>query len=154
MLPKSFIETISKTEEDTSFIAKKLSKCLQKQDVILFYGDVGAGKTVFARALIRALYQNEAMEVVSPTFTLVNVYDQKTPHIWHFDLYSIKHEDEIYELGWDVALTSDIMLVEWAEKLIQNIPENALSIHFKTDGRNRILSFYGNEECQKRISDL
>jgi len=144
-------ETISKSEQETKIIAKNLSQLLKNKDVVLLYGDVGLGKTVFLRALIRELYGKPELEVTSPTFNLVNVYDQMMPHIWHFDLYRIKYEDELYELGWNEALSDNITLVEWAEKLKDHVPENALSIYFTLEGMNRKLSFHGNKNWQERI---
>lgn len=151
MLKKIIHETISKTESDTNEIAKKLANIVENGDVILLYGDVGMGKTVFSRALIRALYGMPEMEVTSPTFNLVNVYDRKMPHIWHFDLYRINCEDELYELGWEEALISNIVIVEWAEKLIENLPKKALELHFSLSEGHRKVIFKGDDDWKKRL---
>jgi tRNA threonylcarbamoyladenosine biosynthesis protein TsaE len=97
--------------------AVSLAAALRPGDVLFLQGDLGAGKTVFARALIRALAGDAQLNVPSPTFTLVQTYD--TPHgpLSHFDLYRLKDPEEIYEIGWEEALSGGIMVVEWPERL-------------------------------------
>jgi len=115
-------------EQETAEIAARLAPGLKPGDILCLRGDLGAGKTVFARALVRALAGDPALEVPSPTFTLVQTYDTKQGPLWHFDLYRIEEEEEIYELGWEEALAGAITLVEWPERLDSLTPRNRLEI--------------------------
>lgn len=105
------------TAEELAARAARLAAQLRAGDVIFLYGDLGAGKTFFARALIRALCGDPALPVPSPTFTLVQTYDTPAGPLWHFDLYRLQDPEEIYETGWEEALSGAIMLVEWPERL-------------------------------------
>ncbi|MCI5059691.1 MAG: tRNA (adenosine(37)-N6)-threonylcarbamoyltransferase complex ATPase subunit type 1 TsaE [Alphaproteobacteria bacterium] len=98
-------------------IAKNLAKTVQIGDIYALKGDLGAGKTHFARAFIRSALNDTTLEVPSPTFTLVQLYESPQYPIWHFDLYRLEHSDEIYELGWEEAISGAVCLVEWPERL-------------------------------------
>src|SRR5476651_1643231 len=91
-------------EADTQAEAVRLAATMKAGDVLLLEGDLGSGKTVFARALIRALADDSSLEVPSPTFTLVQTYDTPRGTVWHFDLYRLEEPEEIYEIGWEEAL--------------------------------------------------
>lgn len=107
----------ARSEEDTAQIAASLAPLLRPGDTLLLHGPLGSGKTVFARALIRALTGEPGLEVPSPTFTLVQTYDTPVGELWHFDLYRLGKADEIYEIGWEEAQSGGISLVEWPERL-------------------------------------
>lgn len=104
-------------EAGVAALAARLSGRLGPGDVLFLRGDLGAGKTVFARALLRALCGDADLNVPSPTFTLVQTYECAHGLVWHFDLYRLKDPEEIYEIGWEDALSGAIMLVEWPERL-------------------------------------
>ena len=125
------------TEADLHKLAASLAKDLKTGDVVALQGDLGAGKTSFARGLINALSPVEE-EVPSPTFTLVQVYDAQDPAIWHFDLYRIEKHDDILELGWEEARRQGVALVEWPERLGTLLPKDRLeiSIDFTPDSDN------------------
>ncbi len=122
--------------------AAALAPCLRVGDVVLLEGDLGAGKTSFARACIRALAGAE-VEVPSPTFTLVQTYDMPPGPLWHFDLYRLTRAGEVYELGWEDALAEAIVLVEWPERLGDLRPADALTIRFAIEGDGRRVSMFG-----------
>lgn len=128
----------SNSEDDTRAFGEKLAALLRPGDVLCLYGDLGSGKTVLARAIIRALSANPGREVPSPTFTLVQNYDDVSPApLWHFDLYRVKDAEELYELGWEDALFGGILLIEWPERLEHLAPEDRLDIVFETTQQNR-----------------
>ena len=107
-------EIIIKNKEEMIAFAAKLAKASKKGDIIGLKGTLGAGKTFFASAFINALSKKK-IDVLSPTFNLV--YDYQTDHgqIYHFDLYRIKSEDELYNIGIEDALINGISLIEWPE---------------------------------------
>ncbi len=128
-------------EAATADLARRLASVLKPGDVIALRGDLGAGKTSFARALIRALSGADGAEreVPSPTFTLVQSYDTPVGRVHHFDLYRIASPDELTEIGWDEALADGIVLVEWPERAGTLVPHRRLDITlgFGAQGESR-----------------
>ena len=122
-------------EEDTDRLAQCLAPLLHGGDTILLEGSIGAGKTHFCRALIRARL-GVAEDVPSPTFTLVQTYDADV-EIWHADLYRLTHPDEARELGLDEAFEHAICLVEWPDRLGRDAPANAIRIRLVPQGAGR-----------------
>ncbi|MFT6676877.1 MAG: tRNA threonylcarbamoyladenosine biosynthesis protein TsaE [Sulfitobacter sp.] len=111
-------------------LAALLAPELTSGDVILLTGDVGAGKTHFARSLIQSLLETPE-DVPSPTFTLVQTYDTTTNEIWHADLYRLTSVFEVEELGLLEAFETAICLVEWPDRLGALAPDHALSLHLQ-----------------------
>jgi len=126
-------DIISKSEEDTIQCAKGLAATLKPPTIILLNGNLGMGKTVFARALIRQLCNNPTLEVISPTFTLLQTYETPNTTLHHYDLYRIEHPDEILELGWEDAAYDGITIVEWPERLGAYKPREYLDITLTND---------------------
>lgn len=116
------------TLADTEACAYRLAPRLLPGDVVLLSGPIGAGKSAFARALIRARLQNPDEEVPSPTFTIVQTYSDATAEIWHCDLYRLSHPQEAIELGLDEAFETAICLIEWPDRICALLPARALSI--------------------------
>ncbi len=115
--------------EATERLAQAMAGHLRAGDAILLEGPVGAGKTHFARALIRALQRHagaEPEDVPSPSFTLVQTYRAGDLEIWHADLYRLGDAGELTELGLDEAFEAALVLVEWPEKLGDLAPVDAL----------------------------
>jgi len=119
------------TLEDTEKLGQRLAEQLTPGDVLLLHGDLGAGKTTLARAIIRTLCPEEN-EVPSPTFTLVQHYDSLRGPLMHFDLYRVKHSEEIIDLGWHDALQG-IVLVEWPDRLGPLTPPRARHVRLFVD---------------------
>ena len=114
-------------------IADKIKKILSPGDVVFLYGEIGVGKTTFARLLINS-FENEKKlkksEVLSPTFNIVFEYEIKEFTIKHFDLYRLKNSNDIKNVGLFENLEQSITLIEWPE-LIINKPENRFDLFFK-----------------------
>lgn len=113
---------------ETADLAASLSGQLAAGDVVLLEGDMGAGKTHFARALIQSVMA-EPEDVPSPTFTLVQTYPTPNAEIWHADLYRLTSTLEIEELGLVEAFETAICLVEWPDRLGALSPDHALKLH-------------------------
>lgn len=118
-----------KSPGETNRIAQLIGSILQKGDVVLLEGEIGAGKTHFARALIQSL-QDTPEDVPSPTFTLIQTYDTQKGLIWHTDLYRLSAPEELNELGLIDAFETDICLVEWPDRLGNAHPRSALWLKF------------------------
>ena len=124
------------TEAETGRIAAAVGRVLASGDCVLLQGDLGAGKTAFARALIRSLAGDPDLIVPSPTFTLVQQYpfaaaDDPGRSIWHMDLWRLESPDEIHELGFEEAISRHISVIEWPERLGGLLPARALWLGIK-----------------------
>jgi len=117
----------------TEALAARLTPLLRAGDALLLSGDLGAGKSTFARALLRSLTGDPTLEVPSPTYTLQQTYSTRAGRVHHFDLWRLGSAAELTELGWEEAL-DDVILVEWPERLAEHTPEDALSIRFTITG--------------------
>jgi tRNA threonylcarbamoyl adenosine modification protein YjeE len=116
----------------TEALAYKLAPLLRRGDMLALQGDLGAGKTAFARPLLRAL--GVTGEVPSPAYTLVQHYETAAFPVYHFDLYRLKDASELDELGWDDAMADGVMLVEWPEHAGNRLPDNRLTLRFALNG--------------------
>ncbi len=103
-------------EQGMERLAADIAALLHPRDLVTLSGDLGSGKTRFARAIIRILAQDPGLDVPSPTFTLMQAYDGSKGPIIHADFYRLKSGDELVELGWDEATDDALVLVEWAER--------------------------------------
>ncbi len=133
-------------ETATAALAARIATVAIPADVIALKGDLGTGKTAFARAFIRACGNQD--EVPSPTFTLVQVYDAGPTEIWHFDLYRIRSPEEAWELGIEDAFIAGISLIEWPERLGRLLPDRRLELRFTFGdgpGARRIVMDPGKE---------
>lgn len=127
----------------TEALAARLAARVRPGDAILLQGPLGAGKTAFARAFLRAVTKNSALDVPSPSYTLVQTYETPLGPIHHFDLWRLDGPGAVVELGWD-ELTSDIVLVEWPERLGDLRPQGALEIILSSTGEHsRIAALSG-----------
>jgi tRNA threonylcarbamoyladenosine biosynthesis protein TsaE len=130
-------DVILPNQTATERLAAALAVQARPGDVILLSGDLGAGKTHFARAFINALTPTPE-EVPSPTFTLVQTYDAAVEgapvEIWHFDLYRLKSPDETLELGIEEAFAEGIALVEWPDRLGSLKPREHLELRLAITG--------------------
>src|ERR1700733_4030737 len=127
----------------TEALAARLAAIARAGDCILLEGPLGAGKTAFARAFLRAAAGDPAMEVPSPSFTLVQIYDTKIGSVFHYDLWRLDGSDSLTELDWEDALDG-VVLVEWPDRLGVLRPDNALTITLRLrDGEARGATLVG-----------
>jgi tRNA threonylcarbamoyladenosine biosynthesis protein TsaE len=156
-------------------LARSLTGLLQAGDVVFLIGDLGAGKTTFARGLINALppVGDKGVghtgpdgvgsgdgagdeEVPSPTFTLVQIYERRPAPIWHVDLYRLERPEEVEELGLEEAAREAITLIEWPDRLGQRIPVDRLEVQLSygedANARSVVLTGYGS--WRKRLSAI
>ena len=127
-------------ERATEALGATLAGRLRIGDVVGLKGDLGAGKTTLARAIIRAAAGDRELIVPSPTFTLVEVYETPRGSFWHFDLYRLEAAEQVYELGWEEALAEGIALVEWPERLGKLLPKHlSVTMELADDGRLALL---------------
>ncbi len=134
-----------------SHLASSFARLLKAADTLLLLGDIGSGKTFFARKVIQRMMLNQGVsveEVPSPTFTIVQVYDLIIPTVWHFDLYRLSSFEEIIELGLEDAFDSGISLIEWPDQMGPYIPKRNISIAFHQgkadfDSRTIVIEFHG-----------
>ena len=120
--------------EATGRLAGRLAPLLRPGDAVLLEGPLGAGKSAFARALLRALAGDPTLEVPSPSFTLVQSYELPSGfEVHHFDLYRLSGPADLTELGWDEARRG-VVLVEWPERLGPLRPAEALTLTLAQGG--------------------
>ena len=129
----------AKTEDDTATIARTIADMLPPRAVVCLSGPMGSGKTSFCRALIRHVLKNPDEVVPSPTYSLVQTYDDGA--IWHFDLYRLDHPEDIYDVGWEEALTAPLCLIEWPEMAGDLLPRQSINITLEaTDDTSRVIT--------------
>lgn len=129
-------QLLTQSTEETETVGEKLAALLlaseRKQAFIALYGDMGVGKTAFVRGFARAL---GIKAVKSPTYTVVNEYLSGVIPVFHFDMYRIEDEDDLYSIGFDDYISRyGYMVLEWSEKIPDAIPDDAIRVTIeKTD---------------------
>ena len=146
-------DTVLPDAAATAALAARLAPLATVRDVVALRGTLGSGKTSFARAFIAAR-AGRAVDVPSPTFTLVQAYDLPGGAIWHFDLYRLARADDAIELGIDEAFATAISLIEWPERLGDLLPAQRLdlALAFEAEGRRAVLA--AGDGWQQRLADL
>lgn len=132
--------------EDTKSLACYIASIVDIGNVVLLKGQLGSGKTAFTRFFVDSLAADA--HVSSPTFSLINVYAGNGYEIWHYDLYRVKHREELYELGIDDALANSITVIEWPELIEKEISNDGIVISLAnkgdSDDREASISLLGN----------
>jgi N-acetylmuramate 1-kinase len=134
----------------TERLGEDLARALKKGDVLALSGDLGAGKSTLARALIRAIANDPELDVPSPTFTLVQSYELRIL-VSHFDLYRLKEPDELDELGLDEAAAQGIALIEWPERAGSRLPMNVIRLELSEEAQGRKAVISGSQDSIERI---
>lgn len=131
--PQRRKEHITHSEKETFLLAKKLSQNFKGKEVVFLMGELGTGKTIFAKGLAAGLGLEDFHQVCSPSYTLVNIYQGKYT-IFHIDLYRLGKDSEIMDLGWEDYLGQGVIIVEWAEKVKFDL--DAIRISFRMGKNN------------------
>jgi len=137
-------------EAATDRLGDDLASALRAGDVVALHGDLGAGKSSLARAIIRAIAGDRDLDVPSPTFTLVQSYSLRIP-VHHFDLYRLSGPEELEELGFTEALSEGIVLVEWPERAPEAFAE-AITVHLRESGQGREAEIEAPKVAAERIA--
>ena len=136
-------------EEELTALAQKLAAFLEPYDFLAFYGDLGAGKTTFIRAMAEKL---GIEDVTSPTFTLVQEHAGKLP-FFHFDAYRLADAEELYAIGFiDYLKRGGVIAMEWCENVPSALPAERLEIHISGSGaQGRDIKFIA---CSPRYTHI
>ena len=125
------MQFVSHSTQETEQFGEEVAKSLRGGDVLAFTGSLGMGKTAFTRGLARGLGCRG--RVTSPTFTIVNEYDGKTP-LFHFDMYRLGSSDELFDIGWDDYLArGGVCAVEWSERVSDALPDDTIYVDIARD---------------------
>ena len=133
----------SSSVEQTEQFALKFAQKLKSGDVVAFTGGLGMGKTAFVRGALQAFGD---CDVSSPTFAIVNHY-RCTPDIYHFDMYRVKGEDDLYSTGfYDYLDAGGILFIEWSENIRELLPDDTIYVHIEPwDDGGRKITVEGDE---------
>ncbi len=140
-------------EAATARMGRAIGAILEPGEAVCLGGPLGAGKSVLARALIRALAPLER-DVPSPTYTLAQFYDGARFPIVHFDLYRLASADEAFEIGVAEALRDGAAVIEWAERLGHHLPPDRLDVTIEIDGEARRARLSPEGRWEGRALDL
>jgi len=130
-------EYLTSSERETFLLAKKLAEGFKGQEVVFLIGELGAGKTIFAKGIAAGLRIKDVHQVCSPSYTLVNIYQAKYT-IFHIDLYRLGKNSEIMDLGWEDYLGHGVIIVEWAEKIKFSLDAIYVTIRIEEGDKRRI----------------
>lgn len=150
-------DTLSETidlpdEAATAALAADLAACVEAGDLVALSGGLGAGKTTFARHFLRALADDPALEVPSPTFTIVQSYATPRLAVAHIDLYRLSGGEELDEIGLRDALRDGAALIEWPERACDSLPDDRLTIAFEITGAGRRAAIGGSGGLAARFA--
>lgn len=129
-------EIVSRTLEDTAQIAAMLAKKVNPGCVVALVGQMGAGKTAFSKAFAKALGINQTVN--SPTFNILNTYDDGRIPMYHFDAYRIEESEEMYEIGFEEYIYGNgVCVIEWADVIKDILPRNYILVKIDVFGENK-----------------
>jgi tRNA threonylcarbamoyladenosine biosynthesis protein TsaE len=125
------LSVTTRSEEETTLVAERVGSLLRAGDVVVLAGELGTGKTVFAKGIARALGITEP--VVSPSFTLVRQYDGALP-LAHVDVYRLDHLQELHDIGFDDLFDdAGVTIVEWGDRVGAMLPGDRLEVSLRAD---------------------
>jgi tRNA threonylcarbamoyladenosine biosynthesis protein TsaE len=132
---KMLLSSYEALEDFVDFVLSKFSDV----GVICLHGNLGVGKTTFARYAIQKILDNDQILVTSPTFNIMQIYEgpskngNKNKIVYHYDLYRLKSLEEVYELGIEETINQGINIIEWPELLLNHLPAETLHIMMEFD---------------------
>lgn len=143
------MEFVTHSPEETESLGQRLAQGLRGGEILAYLGDLGAGKTAFTRGLARGL--GIPMQVTSPTYTIVNEYEGGRLPLFHFDMYRLSSEEDLFDIGWeDYLLRKGVCAVEWSENAAAAM-EGAIWIRLeKLSENSRKITIEGGD----RFADL
>ena len=144
-------EWTTRSERGTRLLARRLAETFRGDEIVLLTGELGAGKTVFAKGIAAGLGLRDSRQVVSPTFTLINVYRARVP-IHHLDLYRLSDRSEIRDLGFEDAIGEAVILIEWGERVGFPLPAIRVHLEVRPDGSRRIRIEHPPRSKKSRIA--
>ena len=152
MEQKKSIQIITGSAQETFAFARKIGERLREGDILALSGELGSGKTCFTGGLARGLGVSENYQITSPTFTLINEYPAKYK-LYHFDVYRLNSYSDLEDLGYEEYFSGKgIVVIEWAEKIIQIIPEIAIFFKFEyIDENKRKITIKGPQQRLKEL---
>ena len=138
--------------EETAALGARLGRLLLPGDFVALVGELGAGKTQFAKGVAAGLGVDPATPVTSPTYTILNIYPGRLP-LYHFDLYRLQGPEEVAELGFEEYFDgTGACVVEWAERLARETPAELLTVTLHhADAGSRSVCFTGTGERGARL---
>jgi tRNA threonylcarbamoyladenosine biosynthesis protein TsaE len=141
----------TRSERGTRLVARRMASSFRGDEIVFLIGELGAGKTVFAKGIAAGLGLKNTRLVCSPSFTLINVYQARVP-ILHLDLYRLAGRAEIRDLGFEDSIGEAVILVEWGERI--DFPLEGIHVHIDVapDGTRRIRIEYPSAKKKKRPS--
>lgn len=144
---------ISKSPKETMIVAKAISRILKGSEIICLYGELGSGKTVFAKGLAEGLGIKQD-KVVSPSFVLIREYHKARLPLYHFDLYRLKSPGDIVALGYEEYFFSDgLCVIEWPDRLGNLLPAEFIKVKIEVRGKNkRLISIDTRGDSYKELS--
>jgi tRNA threonylcarbamoyl adenosine modification protein YjeE len=150
-MPSSSVRILLPDPAATDRLGDDIAAALRPGDLVALSGDLGAGKSALARAILRAIAGDQALEVPSPTFTLVQHYALRFP-VLHVDLYRVGSPEELDELGIDEALKTGVALVEWPERGGARLPAPAIAVTLSETGAGRVAEITATGAAAARLS--
>ena len=149
-------EVTTHSPEETAGLAERIAEKLPRGTVICLEGNLGAGKTLFVQSLAKSL--GVTGEVTSPTFNLMNIYENGVMPIAHFDLYRLEYDSELEEIGFYEYsyLPEGLVIIEWADKFPESMPEDYLCIQIErgTAETERHFSFSAIGDMSEILKEL
>ncbi|MBW3099105.1 tRNA (adenosine(37)-N6)-threonylcarbamoyltransferase complex ATPase subunit type 1 TsaE [Pseudohoeflea coraliihabitans] len=136
----------------TERLGEDIALAMARGDCLALHGDLGAGKSTLARAILRALADDPHLDVPSPTFTLVQTYDDLRVPVSHFDLYRLNGSDELDELGFEESLDNGAVLVEWPQRAADRMPIDAVTLVLSGTGESRDITISAPADFAARLA--